>query len=160
MKKIKKLWVENRVVFVLISILAVCFITIVVVASSFFLASKESNYRSVDTEKYPITEEFKTSYYDSVKESKIVNQVEMRVSENSRVIYINIKYTDEASLDEAKSVAVKSVDLFSENNLSYYDINFILSNNTDDGFVIMGARNSNGSGVVWNNNTAVKESEK
>lgn len=159
MKKIKNLWAENRVVFVLICILIVCFVAIVVVASSFFLAGHKSNYgdRLVNIGEYPVTDKFKNSYIESIKENQSVTSVNLRIS--GRIIYVNIVFNNDISLDNAKAVAEKSIDLFSEKNLGYYDIEFSLLSDGDDGFAIMGARNVNGSGVVWNNNTAV-ESEK
>ena len=43
-----------------------------------------------------------------------------------------------------------------------YDIDFILTkekSENDEGFTIMGAKNVNGSGLVWNNNTPIKDEE-
>lgn len=165
MKKIKELWGRNRIVFVLVCILIVCFIAIVIVASSFFFSKNKSNYgdRLDRIEEYPITEEFISSYKDSVKENKLVKDVSFRSS--GRIIYITISFANDASLDEAKSIAAKSVEKFAENILSYYDIDFTIKKDAGDnneGFVLMGARNVSGTGIVWNNNTqaASEESEK
>lgn len=159
MKKIKNLWAENRVVFVLICILIVCFVAIVVVASSFFLAGHKSNYgdRLINISDYPVTDEFKNSYMESIKENKGVTSVDLRIS--GRIIYVNIVFDKDVTLNNAKAIAEKSIDLFSEKNLEYYDIEFLLLSDGENGFAIMGARNVNGSGVIWNNNTAL-ESEK
>ena len=163
LKKIKELWARNRIVFVLVCILITCFIAIIVVASTFFITDNKSNYgdRLDHIEEYEITEEFKSSYIDSLKENKIVSDVSLRTS--GRIIYVTIKYNADTSMDEAKSVAAKSMELFSERILSYYDISLtILSvgEKENEGFTLMGARNTNGNGVVWNNNTKVEESEK
>ena len=71
------------------------------------------------------------------------------------MIYINITFTDGISLVEAEGKAQATVELFSEKELKFYDINYTLIQKKSDnveGFTIMGAKNVNGSGVVWNNN--------
>ncbi len=162
MKKIKELWETNRIVFVLVCILIVCFVAIIIVASTFFITDNKSNYggRLDHIEEYEITQEFKDSYIDSLKENKLVEDVKIRTS--GRIVYVTISYKADTSLDEAKSVAAKSIELFSERILSYYDISLTIqsSGEENEGFTLMGARNTNGNGVIWNNNTKVEESEK
>ena len=75
---------------------------------------------------------------------------------------IIIDFVGDTSLVEAQSKAAASLEQFSENLLSYYDINFTLtcgSTENSEGFTIMGARNVAGSGLVWNNNTPVESEE-
>ena len=161
MKFIKNIWQKNPIVFVLVCVLIICFIAIVTVASTFFLSGRESSYgeRLNNINEYEVTQEFITTYKDSVTENKLVDNVEFRVS--GRIIYIIIVFNADTILDEAKSVATKSLDVFSEKILGYYDIDFTIKQNSEEeGFILMGARNVNGTGVIWNNNTKVEESDK
>jgi hypothetical protein len=156
LKKLKELLGKNRVVFVLVSILVICIVAIILVMFSFFFTGTKSSYgdRLDKIKDYPVTDEFQSSYISSLKESKIVSDAKIRIS--GRIIYITIDFNKDTSLDEAESVATSSVDKFAENILKYYDLNFILtssSSDSSDGFTIMGARNANGHGVVWNNRT-------
>ncbi len=58
-------------------------------------------------------------------------------------------------MDDAKKVAEDAVKLFSEKELSVYDLQFTIKTNE---YTLMGARNSNGSGqIVWNNYTIEEE---
>ena len=79
-----------------------------------------------------------------------------------RVIYVTINFVGDTSLVEAQSKAAASLEQFSENLLSYYDIDFTLiseATENSEGFTIMGAKNVAGSGIVWNNNTPVESEE-
>ena len=64
------------------------------------------------------------------------------------------------ALAEAESLALKSLDEFSEEEKKFYDFNYTLKQNstdTSDGFIISGARNKSGTGLIWNNNRVVEE---
>ncbi len=152
----KKLWRENRVLMLLLSILLICFIAIVCVAITFFYSKNVSNYgsRLDDIDKHPITEKFKNEYEDAVYENDGVAKV--KINTKGRVIYVHIKFEDEVSLEDAKSIAYNSLELFDEDILSYYDINFAVKNSE---FLVYGAKNSITDHVSWNNNTEIIEEE-
>ena len=156
----KKFWKENRVLFVLIMILIVCFIAIISVTVSYFVGNHNSVYGDRLADKVEIKDEVKEEYLTKLKENTLVKEADFRIS--IRTIYIDIDFTEGSTLVEAESIASSSIDNLSEEILSYYDVNFILtkeSTETDEGFTIMGARNSNGSGISWNNNTIVDKEE-
>ena len=80
-----------------------------------------------------------------------------------RIIYITIDFNVDTSLNDAEAKATSSLTNLSEDILGYYDINFTLKcdkSENSEGFVILGARNVAGSGLVWNNNTPVESEEK
>lgn len=152
----KKLWNKNRVLFVLIMILIVCFIAIICVALTFFYSKNTSPYgtRLEKVDKYPITAKDKESYKDAVLNKEHVKKVSLNIK--VRTIYIKIDFDNEISLDDAKKVAESSLDLISKKNLKYYDIEFILSS---DNFTIFGAKNAVIDHVSWNNNKKVETEE-
>ena len=152
----KKLWNQNRVLFMLVMILIICFVAILIVALTFFYSKNVSSYgsRLDGIENYPIKEKFKNSYKETVLENKNVKKVSITVQ--GRIIYINIKFDDSIELEDAKTVAIKSLDLFDEKLLSYYDIEFNLASNK---FIIFGAKNAVIDHVSWNNNKEVVKEE-
>lgn len=152
----KKLWNQNRVLFMLIIILIVCFVAILIVALTFFYSKNVSNYgsRLDGIDDYPITEKFKDSYKETVLESKSVKKVSITIK--GRIIYINIKFDDTIELEDAKTVAINSLDLFEDDILKFYDIEFNL---TSDNFTIFGAKNAIIDHVSWNNNREVVKEE-
>lgn len=164
MKKLKEFWQKNKVLMVLGSILVVCFIAICIVVATYFFGGSDTVYgdRLKDMDKYPITEKFKNEYLDSLKsDAKAIEDVTFNTK--GRVIYIRIKFVDDYTLVEAESKATASLAKFTENILSYYDLNFTLvSDETEnsEGFTIMGAKNMNSESIVWNNNTKVESEEK
>src|SRR5574344_253103 len=115
MDKLKKTWENNRILFVLVCILIVCFITIIIISCSFFFSGSKSTYgdRLNNIDDHPITDEFKSSYLGNIKENKIVSDATMEVS--GRIIYVTISFNTNTTLDEAKSVATKSIDKLSDN---------------------------------------------
>lgn len=152
----KKLWRENRVLMLLLTILLICFIAIICVAITFFYSKNVSSYgsRLDDIDKHPVTEKFKNKYEDAVYENEGVKKVKINIK--GRVIYVHLTFEDEVSLEDAKSIAYDSLELFEEDTLSYYDINFALKNSE---FLIYGSKNSITDHVSWNNNTEIVEEE-
>lgn len=163
MNKLKELWGRNKVLIVLGIILVICLITIGVVTISFFFGGSKSVYgeRLDEVEKYPVSDTFKKEYITSLEANDSITSVKIDVK--GRIIYVSINFGGDVPLVDAQSKAAASLSLFSEDLLSYYDINFTLRSidtENSEGFVILGARNVSGSGsVVWNNNTPVESGE-
>ena len=163
MKKIKNLWENNKVLIVLGLILVACLVAILIVSFSYFFGGSNNEYgdRLQDIEKYPITETIKNEYVSALENEKIVKDVKMHTK--GKIIYITIDFNADTSLNDAEAKATSSLSNLSEDILSYYDINITLKcdkSENSEGFVILGARNVAGSGLVWNNNTPVESEEK
>lgn len=162
MDKLKKFWRNNKVLIVLGIILVICLIAILVVTFSYFFGGSESVYgdRLEDIENYPIEDSFVDEYIANLESDELVNSATF--VNKGRIIYVTIDFVGDTSLVEAQSKAAASLESFSENLLSYYDINFTLTcdaTENSEGFTIMGAKNVAGSGLVWNNNTPVESEE-
>lgn len=153
----KKMLKENRVLFALILILIVCFIAICSVVVSYFVGTHKSVYGDRLEEKVTVKEKDIKEYIKALEEKELVKSTDFRVS--IRTIYIDIDFVETATLVEAESIAASSLENIKEDVLAYYDVNFILNKEkteTDDGFVIMGAKNSKSANVSWNNNTVIE----
>ena len=162
MNKLKEIWGKNKVLIVLGIILIICFIAILIVTFSFFFGGSESVYgdRLDGIENYPIEDSFIDEYIANLESDEMINSATFDTK--GRIIYVTIDFVGDTSLVEAQSKAAASLEQFSEETLSYYDINFTLtseSTENSEGFTIMGARNVAGSGLVWNNNTPVEREE-
>lgn len=163
MNKIKALWQKNKVLIVLLLILLACLIAIAIVCITFFLGGSKSTYgdRLKDIDKYPITDTLKSDYKTSLEADELIDKVTIKTS-GGRVIYIRLEFIPDTTLVEAQSKAIDSVAKFSEDILSYYDLNFTLycpASENSEGFTIMGSHNVSGTGVIWNNNTQVESVE-
>lgn len=137
-------------------ILIVCFVAIICVALTFFYSKNESVYgsRLDDIEKYPIKDKVKKDFKESLTKEDRVKKVTMTIK--GRIIYVHISFDDEITLDDAKVIAEKSLELFSDKIKSYYDIEFMLKSKN---FNIIGAKNSVSENLAWNNNRVVEGNE-
>lgn len=163
MKKLKKIWQENSVLFVLLFILIACLIAISVVVVTYFVGDSSSKYgdRLEGIEDYPFDEDMQNEIISKIKENEIVEDVTMRVSGKS--IYVMITFVPETTLVEGQSIALSSLDYFSEETLSFYDLEYMIeaeATEETEGFQIIGAKNVSGTGgIVWNNNTEFETEE-
>ena len=162
MKKLKESWGKNKVFVLLGAILVICLIAIIFVTFSFFLGGNKGVYgdRLDGIDKYPITDTIKSEYINALEEEKSVSKVSMNV--RGKIIYIDIEFALDTSLEEAKGLAATSLKNISEDLQAFYDISFTLKcekSENSEGFTILGAKNVAGSGLVWNNNTPLESEE-
>ena len=155
MKKIKEMWNTNRVVFVLICIIIICFIVIGVVGYNFFLATDTSTYgdRLKDIENISVTEEDKKAIIDNLTAHSHISETTVDVK--GKIVYIRVTYIDD-ELNRAKEVAGTVLSVAKDEIKEHYDIHFTLvQENTEEkpGFLIMGAKNIGRNNINWNNNT-------
>lgn len=155
MNKIKKLWVENRVLVVLFIIVIICICLILGVCLKYFFGTSNSSYgdRLNGIEEVLITDEIKNNFINKMKEDETIVDATLTVS--GKIIYIHLIFNQNVKLEEAENKAQTSVSLFEEKYLNFYDLNYTLKQENNDGFLIMGARNVHGSGLIWNNNTEI-----
>lgn len=146
---------------VLAIILIVCFTVLLIVAMTYFYGSSKSEYgdRLDGLKDVKITDNFIKDTESSIESKEQVSDV--TIINKGKLIYISIDYVEGTTLEVAKNLASEAVTLFSDEQLENYDLNFtISSDNSENGFALMGARNSGGSGmIVWNNNTPVPVAE-
>lgn len=162
MKKLKKIWQENSVLLVLFIILIACLIAISVVVVKYFVGNEDkNNIRLEGVENHPFTEQMQNEIKDKIKEDVKVLEVKIIPSTKSKRITVVINFTSEVTLVEAQSKTLASLEYFSEDTLSFYDIQFNIeadSTEKSDGFKISGSHNVSGTGgIVWNNNTVPKD---
>lgn len=155
MKKIQKILNENRVLLVLGIILLVCLVVVAVVSLTYFYGSSDTVYgnRLDDIKDMPLNEKLFKDIENELKEDESVKNVS--TTKKGKIVYINIDFVDATKMEDAKKVAESSLELFNDDELALYDIEFtITSLSTNDfiGYTLMGARNANGLGeIVWNN---------
>jgi hypothetical protein len=159
MKKLKNLWVENRVIFVLFLIVIVCVFIILGVCINYFFGSSKSSYgdRLEGITEVEMTDEIKNKFLDTMKNDALIDDA--TIKSRGKVVYVTLTFVDDVTLVEAESKALASLMVFEQSYIDFYDFNYTLVGNkteSSDGFLIMGAKNVNGSGLVWNNNTEVK----
>ena len=153
MKKLKRAYTEHRVFVILMSLVIICFVLIgTVLFQCFYVGGNKDKYgdRLEGIEKVPIDTK---DIQSKLLTEEIVKKATVKVT--GKIVYFELKFNHPTTLDEAKSVALKSQDYFKDNAKKFYDFHYTLkeeSTETDGGFLISGAKNKNGSGLIWNNN--------
>lgn len=161
MKKIKQFYKEHRVFTILMAIVIVCVILIAtVLIQCFYIGNGTDKYgnRLDGIEKYEISEARQSDFENNIANNDKVMKADLILQ--GRIVYVTLQFEQSVSLEEAKSIALKSLDEFSEEEQKYYDFMFTLKQDVvgSDGFVISGAKNASGTNLVWNNNTKVTSS--
>jgi len=160
MKKLKKFWQENSVLLVLLLILIACIVAISIVVFTYFVGDSNTKYgeRLENIENYKVDIK---SLSAKIEEDEAIEDVNIKIS--GKTIYTEITFASKTTLVEAESKALTSLEYFDEDTLEYYDLEFLITaaeTDDSDGFKIMGSHNNGGTGgIVWNNNTPVKNEE-
>lgn len=163
MKKIKKFYKEHRVFTILMAVVIVCVILIVtVLIQCFYVGNGNDKYgnRLEGIENYQISESRQNDFEHNQANNDKVKSVDLIIT--GKIIYITFQFQENVDLVEAESIALKSLEEFSEDEQNFYDFNITLkkkSTESSDGFIISGAKNKNGSGLKWNNNRQVTDTK-
>ncbi len=162
MKKIKKLWNENRILIILAIILIACILIIGIVSLVYFYGSSDTPYgnRLSEMEKIPMSKDKLKSVENELTSNEKVTSASLTLE--GEIIYLTINFANNTDLETAKSISEGVLTKFSEEELGLYDIMFTIKAKSSDnfeGYILMGAKNASGSDkIVWSNNT--KEDQK
>ena len=152
----KRILSENKVLLVLAIIIIV---SIVVIAVSlvlyFYTGNGKDEYgdRLQGIEDVQISDDINDKVADLYAENTAFNEVVVNVK--GKIIYINIDIKENLSLVDAQSLAIKSLDAFSDEEKNFYDIQIIITAKTTEEeseiYPLMGYKNAKNSQVVWTN---------
>lgn len=161
MKKITKFFKEHRIFTMLMAIVVVCIVLIITVLINVFYMGNGSNKygnRLEGIKEVEISKSKQSDFENNIANNDKVKKADIRIQ--GKIIYVTLEIEPGVKLEEAEGIALKSLDEFSDEEKTFYDFNFTLkqdSTNNSDGFIISGAKNKNGTGLVWNNNRVVEE---
>ena len=141
---------DNIILLVLIGILVVCFIVICLLFYKYFYAGiSETKYgdRLDGIEEHVL----KDNLVDEIKKLYTENKEvgEIKVNTKGKVIYINMDFVESVKVETAQSLAIKALDVIGEENLKYYEVQYIIKNKDNENFPIFGSKNANSLKVVW-----------
>ena len=145
---------DNTMLWILIVILLVCFLLIGFLFYKYFYSgistSKYGDTRLEGIENYPLSETLESDIKSLYEKEKSVGEVTINVE--GKIIYIDIDFVEAVKADTAKTLAAKALDKVGEENLKFYEIQFVLSykgTEENKNFPIFGSKNSNSLKVVW-----------
>lgn len=163
MKRIKNFYRKNRVLVILAGIVIVCVIAMgVVLINYFYSGANTSKYgdRLDGIEDVAIADTRISELTLKLKEDKLISEAEIIVT--GKIVYSYLTFNQDASLIDAQTKALQMLEEFSEEEKAFYDFHFtLIQSKTDesDGFLIDGAKNVNGTNLVWGNNNVSTETE-
>lgn len=160
MKKIKKLWNDNRVMFVLGIIVFLCVLIIMGVMLKYFFGTSKSSYgdRLDDISNIPFEDVDK----EKIKEGfASENLLSISVDVKGKIIYVVAKFNGAVSLTEAQNKAIDVYNAMDEKYKKKYDFNVTVTQDPTeiDAYTLMGAKNVGSSNFIWSNNTPIEKSE-
>ena len=145
---------DNTMLWILVGILLVCFIVIGFLFYKYFYAgistSKYGDTRLEGIEKYPLSESLKEDVANLYKDNESVNKTVVTVE--GKIIYITLDFKTVVKIEDAKNLAVKALDVIGEENLTFYEIQFLLTYSGEEensAFPVFGSKNANSLKVVW-----------
>lgn len=150
----KKMIKENKVLFVLALIIFISLIAIVIGLLTYFYKSDGDKYgnRLDGVDKYPISKDI-SSEIKSLYETGVQS---VSVDVKGKIIYIIIDVNDGVSKEDARGYAIKSLEKFSDDIKSFYDIQFMITcksiTEPTTMYPMMGSKHSGNSQVIWTNN--------
>lgn len=154
----KKFYKENRVFVILMGIALVCIAIIVAMLAGYV-------FRSTAGDKYGnrldgisdvvISDEKKDEMEAKVLEMTKVQDVTINI--HGKIVNFNIDFQNDTTTTEVQNVAVGCLDLFEEDYLNYYDLQFIAtkseSDESDGTFPMFGYRKAQAATISWSNNS-------
>lgn len=152
----KRILSENKVLLVLAIIIIVSLIVIgVSMVMYFYTGNGKDEYgdRLQGIENVEILNDIDKKVAELYTDIAAFNEVVVNVK--GKIIYINIDIKENLSLVDAQSLAIKSLEAFSEEEKSFYDIQIIITAKTteeeSDIYPLMGYKNAKNNQVVWTN---------
>lgn len=144
---------DNKVLWVLLGILVVCFIAIGILFYRYFYAGTSSSKygeRLDGIENYPLGDKFEENIKEVYKGNSSVGDVTVTVE--GKIIYITIDFKESVKVATAKDLAIKSLDTIGEKNLTFYDVLYLLTySGTEENknFPVFGSKSAKSLKVVW-----------
>ena len=144
---------DNRVLWVLLGILVICFLAIGILFYRYFYAGTSSSKygeRLDGIENYPLSKTLEKDIQDLYKDNTEIDKV--TVTNEGKIVYITINFKQSIKVSTAEDLAIKSLEKIGEKNLTYYDIHYILTySGTEENtnFPVFGSKSANSLKVVW-----------
>ncbi len=144
---------DGKIIALLLVILLACFGVIGFLFYKYFYAGASDNKygdRLDGIESYPLSSTLESDIEELYSGSKIVNKVTVKTQ--GKIIYITVDFKGTVKVETAKSEAIKALNKIGEENLTFYDVQFILTYSDPEGnenFPIFGAKSSSSLKVVW-----------
>ena len=102
--------------------------------------------RLEEVDKHKISNDTQTKVKEALSEG--ATSVEMRIS--GRIIYIDVKVNGDTSVESAKNLGNKALEVFTDDEKGYYDIQVMIDNDVNTNqFPIIGYKHHSKTAMTW-----------
>lgn len=150
----KKALKRNKVLLILALIVFISLIIMVVGIIKYFYSSTGDKYgdRLNGIEKHKLS----TTLESDIKSLYETGVESVKTDVKGKIVYVIMDVSDGINKIDAQNYAVEALDVFTEEEKSYYDIQFMITckNITEEttSFPMEGYKNSSNTQIVWTNN--------
>lgn len=143
---------NNKAIFIILSIILVFIIIGMVMLKAFFPSGNEYGNRLKGIDKVKITDKMISNFEDKIKDRDKIKSVSINVK--GRLINIIINVEEDANIDDMKDYSKERLEIFDEEELNYYDIQFYLVNENEkkENYPIIGYKHKTSEEIKWSNN--------
>lgn len=126
MKKVLN-FIKKRSTILLLALLVIIIATFLILAGLFLPKMEGNTYgnRLNGIEEYPISDDLKNDILKSIEDTSITTSQTLTLT--GKIIKIKIEVKDEVALDDAKKIYDSFKEKFTEDILSYYDIEIMIN---------------------------------
>ena len=145
--RVRRFYKNNRIYCILMGISFVCILLIILALLAHFIHQNTSNpygNRLEDIKKYPVQENIDESK-TKTKENDLVESVNVEIK--GKIIWFVIKVKVDASLEDMQNIGTSTLQYFSQENLGYYDIHYLIQREGKKGY--FGDKSASASTITW-----------
>ena len=121
----KKKYIKYIIIFVVV--LIICIISFFIY-KNVFAGVENSRYEGI--ENYKLTNDEKNAVKDKINELEGIKKID--VYTDSKIIKIVVKLKEDIDFSDMKKIANESISMFSEDNLTYYDVQFFVESDNKE----------------------------
>ena len=143
---------NNKGIFITLFIILVFLIIGIFLLKAFFPSGNEYGNRLKGIEKVSFSDKEITKLEDQIKDREKIKDTSINVE--GKLINIIITVEADTNIDDIKDYCKEKLELFAEDELSYYDIQFYLVNEKDDveNYPAIGYKHKTSDEIKWSNN--------
>lgn len=142
---------NHKILVIFLLFFITLFITAFLLLRTFFPSGNEYGNRLKGIEKVAISKKEEDGWVTKLKDKKNIKDVSVHIK--GRLINIILTVDEEASVGDMKDHVKDNMEIFDEDELGYYDIQFYInSEKENEKFPVIGYRHKGQDKLVWSNN--------
>lgn len=143
---------KHKVLVIIISIILVTLLFLFILLKAFIPSGNEYGNRLKGIDKVVISSKDINKWEQIIKKREKIKEVSINVQ--GRLINILIKVEEDTNIDDIKDYSKEKLEIFDENELNYYDIQFYIINEKDniEHYPSIGYVHKGKNEIFWSNN--------